>query len=229
MGDLFLEVQIQNMSSSTVFIQKVLLEPSEMYIGIELNTINQDGEDESTFGTRTFLQSSEGRQYLYHLQLKPEYSEKASAIRELMDVGKLDIVWKRNLGEMPIVQTIQLETEAPFYGNIKLYLEKTPDTVILEEPFHITCKITNCSAKKMKLVLKMCDTASVRWCGNSGRYLGKLPPQSSLCFTLTLLSLKLGLQSISGLRITDKVLRKTYDYDDVANVYVVPSIIKMKC
>ncbi|KAG3272267.1 trafficking protein particle complex subunit 13 [Ictidomys tridecemlineatus] len=228
MGDLFLEVQIQNMSSSTVFIQKVSLEPSEMYTGVELNTVNQGGEDECTFGTRTFLQSTEGRQYLYHLQLKPEYSEKASTIRGLMEMGKLDILWKRNLGEMAILQTIQLEREAPFYGNIKLSLEKIPDTVIMEEPFHITCKITNCSDKKMKLVLKMCDTPSVRWCGNSGRYLGKLPTKSSLCFTLTLLSLKLGLQSISGIRITDKVLRKTYDYDDVANVFVVPSIVKMK-
>lgn len=54
MSDLFLEIQIQNISSSTVFIQKVSLKPPEMYTGAELNTVYQAGEDECTFGMRTF-------------------------------------------------------------------------------------------------------------------------------------------------------------------------------
>ncbi|XP_010986048.1 trafficking protein particle complex subunit 13 [Camelus dromedarius] len=228
MNDLFLEVQIQNTSSSTVFIQKVSLEPSEMYTGVELNTVNQAGEDECPFGTRTFLQSLEGRQYLYHLQLKQEFSDESGAIRGLTEMGKLDIVWKRNLGEMAMLQTIQLEREAPGYGNMRLSLETIPDTVILEEPFCITCKITNHSNRKMKLVLKMCDTDSIRWCGSSGRYLGKLPPSSTLSFTLTLLHLQLGLQSVSGIRITDKLLKKTYAFDDVAKVCVIPSMVGRK-
>lgn len=226
MSDLFLEVQIQNISSSTVFIKKVSVEPSEMYTGAELNTVNQAGEDECTFGTRTFLQSMEGRQYLYHFQTKKEFLEKFGIIRGLTKMGKLDIVWKRNLGEMAMLQTIQLEREAPSYGNMMLSLETIPDTVILEEPFHITCKITNCSNRKMKLVLKMCDTDSIRWCGSSGRNLGKLSPSSSFHFTLALLSLKMGLQSVSGIRITDKLLKKTYVCDDVAKVCVIPSILK---
>ncbi|XP_004685933.1 PREDICTED: trafficking protein particle complex subunit 13-like [Condylura cristata] len=227
-SELFLEVQIQNILSSTVFIQKVSLELSEMYTGAELNTVNKDGEDECTFGTRTFLQSMEGRQYLYHLQLKQEFSEKVSTIWELTEIGKLNILWKRNLGEKAMLQTIQLKREAPCYGNLRLSLMTIPDTVILEEPFYITCKITNCSDQKMKLVLNMGDTDSIRWCGSSGKYLGNLPPRSSLCFTLTLLSLKLGLQSVSGIRITDKLLKKTYVCDDVAKVCVISSIIKMK-
>ncbi|XP_042830763.1 trafficking protein particle complex subunit 13-like [Panthera tigris] len=228
MSDLFLEVQIQNISSSTVFIQKVLLKPPEMYTREELNTVNQAGEDKCTFGTRTFLQSMEGHQYLYYLELKQEFSEKAGTIRGLIEMGTLDIVWKRDLGEMAMLQTIQLQREAPGYGNMRLSLETIPDTVILEEPFNIICKITNCSGRKMKLVLKMCDTDSIRWCGSSGRYLGKLSPSSSLCFTLTLLSLKLGLQGVSGIQVTDKVLKKTYVCDNLAKICVIPSTFKMK-
>ncbi|XP_030160674.1 trafficking protein particle complex subunit 13-like [Lynx canadensis] len=228
MSDLFLEIQIQNISSSTVFIQKVLLKPPEMYTREELNTVNQAGEDQCTFGTRTFLQSMEGRQYLYYLELKQEFSEKAGTIRGLIEMGTLDIVWKRDLGEMAMLQTIQLQREAPGYGNMRLSLETIPDTVILEEPFNIICKITNCSGRKMKLVLKMCDTDSIRWCGSSGRYLGKLSPSSSLCFTLTLLSLKLGLQGVSGIQVTDKVLKKTYACDNLAKICVIPSTFKMK-
>ncbi|XP_032948979.1 LOW QUALITY PROTEIN: trafficking protein particle complex subunit 13-like [Rhinolophus ferrumequinum] len=228
MNDLFLEVQIENISSSIVFIQKVSLEPSEMYTGEELSTVNQAGEDECTFGTRKFLQSMEGRQYLYHFQIKQEFSEKYGVIRGLTKMGKLGIVWKRNLGEMAMLQTIQLEREAPGYGNMRLSLETIPDTVILEEPFIITCKITNYSDRKMKLVLKMYDTDSIHWCGNSGRYLGKLASTSSLRVTMTLLSLKMGLQSVSGIRIKDQLLKKTYVCDDVAKVYVICSTVKMK-
>lgn len=35
-------------------------------------------------------------------------------------------------------------TQAPGYGDIRLSLEVIPDTVNLEEPFDIICKITNC-------------------------------------------------------------------------------------
>lgn len=34
--------------------------------------------------------------------------------------------------------------QAPGYGDVRLSLETIPDTVSLEEPFDITCKITNC-------------------------------------------------------------------------------------
>ena len=111
---------------------------------------------------------------------------------------------------MAMLETIELERETPGYRNMRLSLGTIPDTVILKEPFHITCKITNYSDRKMKSVLRMCDTDSIHWCGSSGRYLGKLPPGSTLSFTLTILSLQLGLQSISGIQITDKLLKKDY-------------------
>lgn len=53
-----------------------------MYTVIELNILNQVGEYECTFETRTFfLQSIERRQYLYHVQLKQEFSETSAPIR----------------------------------------------------------------------------------------------------------------------------------------------------
>lgn len=225
--DLFLEVQIQNVSPSTVFIRKVSLELPEMYTAEALNTLNLDGEDECTFGTRTFLQAREGRHYLYHLQVKEEYLEEARKLSGLTEMGKLEIVWKRELGEIAMLRTVLLEREARSCGELKLSLEKIPDTVAREEPFQITCKITNCTDKKMKLLVKMHDTTSVRWCGRSGRRLGKLMPGSSLSFTLTLLCLQLGLRRISGIEIIDTTLKSKYYYDGVGKVCVVPSMMKI--
>lgn len=133
---------------------------------------------ESTFGKMSYLQPMDTRQYLYCLKPKPEYAEKAGVIKGVTVIGKLDIVWKTNLGERGRLQTSQLQRmvlasvlmrmmglhfynpmcvfvtalsfyvlQAPGYGDIRLSLEMIPDTVNLEEPFDIVCKITNCRWK----------------------------------------------------------------------------------
>uniref|UniRef100_H3B2R8 Trafficking protein particle complex subunit 13 n=1 Tax=Latimeria chalumnae TaxID=7897 RepID=H3B2R8_LATCH len=224
--EVFLEAQIQNITTSPMFMEKVSLEPSIMYNVTELNTVHAEGEGVSTFGKMTYLQPMDTRQYLYCLKPKPEFAEKAGVIKGVTVIGKLDIVWKTNLGERGRLQTSQLQRMAPGYGDVRLSLDTIPDTVNLEEPFDITCKITNCSERTMDLVLEMCNTSSVHWCGVSGRQLGKLSPSSSLYLTLKLLASVQGLQTISGLRLTDTFLKRTYEYDDIAQVCVVSSHLK---
>lgn len=219
--EVFLEAQIQNITTSPMFMEKVSLEPSIMYNVTELNTVESGEEGESTFGKMSYLQPMDTRQYLYCLKPKPEYAEKAGVIKGVTVIGKLDIVWKTNLGERGRLQTSQLQRMAPGYGDIRLSLEMIPDTVNLEEPFDIICKITNCSERTMDLVLEMCNTRSVHWCGVSGRQLGKVGPSAFLSLPLKLLSSVQGLQSISGLRLTDTFLKRTYEYDDIAQVCVV--------
>ncbi|XP_030291314.1 trafficking protein particle complex subunit 13 isoform X3 [Sparus aurata] len=220
--EVFLEAQIQNITTSPMFMEKVSLEPSMMYNVTELNTVAAtDDGGESTFGKMSYLQPMDTRQYLYCLKPKPEYAEKAGVIKGVTVIGKLDIVWKTNLGERGRLQTSQLQRMAPGYGDIRLSLEIIPDTVNLEEPFDIICKITNCSERTMDLVLEMCNTRSIHWCGVSGRQLGKLSPAAFLSLPLTLLSSVQGLQSISGLRLTDTFLKRTYEYDDIAQVCVI--------
>lgn len=139
---------------------------------------------ESTFGKMSYLQPMDTRQYLYCLKPKPEYAEKAGVIKGVTVIGKLDIVWKTNLGERGRLQTSQLQRmvpdcpplwfpsrpyivlcycalfysclcvfQAPGYGDIRLSLEVIPDTVNLEEPFDIVCKITNCRCIRSSISL----------------------------------------------------------------------------
>lgn len=51
----------------------------------------------------------------------------------------------------------------------------------------------------MDLVLEMCNTSSIHWCGISGRQLGKLSPGAFLSLPLTVLSSVQGLQVRSRL------------------------------
>lgn len=57
----------------------------------------------------SYLQPMDTRQYLYCLKPKPEYAEKAGVIKGVTVIGKLDIVWKTNLGERGRLQTSQLQ------------------------------------------------------------------------------------------------------------------------
>ncbi|NXB52095.1 TPC13 protein, partial [Leucopsar rothschildi] len=107
--EVFLEAQIQNITTSPMFMEKVSLEPSMMYNVAELNTVDTAGESESTFGARTYLQPMDTRQYLYCLKPKQEFAEKAGVIKGVTVIGKLDIVWKTNLGERGRLQTSQLQ------------------------------------------------------------------------------------------------------------------------
>ncbi|XP_078074260.1 trafficking protein particle complex subunit 13 isoform X7 [Mustelus asterias] len=143
--EVFLEAQIQNITTTPMYMEKVSLEPSIMYNVTELNTVNTGRNGCSTFGKMTYLQPMDTRQYLYCLKPKPEFAEKAGVLKGVTVIGKLDIVWKTNLGERGRLQTSQLQRMAPGYGDVRLSLEVIPDTVNLEEPFEVTCKITNCS------------------------------------------------------------------------------------
>lgn len=46
---------------------------------------------------------------MYCLKPKPEFAEKAGVIKGVTVIGKLDIVWKTNLGERGRLQTSQLQ------------------------------------------------------------------------------------------------------------------------
>lgn len=93
-----------------------------------------------------------------------------------------------------------------FLAFILLDTQKTNSLTVVEEyrtPFCERNKIYSCfsdsssSERTMDLVLEMCNTNSIHWCGISGRQLGKLNPSSSLCLALTLLSSVQGLQVCS--------------------------------
>lgn len=77
----------------------------------------------TTFGSRAYLQPMDTRQYLYCLKPKKEFAEKAGIIKGVTVIGKLDIVWKTNLGERGRLQTSQLQR--------MVSLEKTLEGVLV--------------------------------------------------------------------------------------------------
>ena len=71
------------------------------------------------------------------------------------------------------------------------------------------------------VVIPNASSPALVWTGVSNRHIGKLAPKSSLGLELSLIPRVPGLHSISGLRILDTFLKRTYEHDDIAQVLVI--------
>uniref|UniRef100_A0A2C9M5S2 Trafficking protein particle complex subunit 13 n=1 Tax=Biomphalaria glabrata TaxID=6526 RepID=A0A2C9M5S2_BIOGL len=223
--EVYLEAQIQNITPGPIYMEHVSLDPSQQYTALELNS--KDGKfDHPVFGTMDCLSPNDTRQYLYCLTPRQELYADTRLLKGVTNIGKLDIVWKTTMGERGRLQTSQLQRVAPGYGDIRLTVESVPDTIALESTFDIVCRITNCCERTMDLTLvlqNITQSSGLLWCGVSGRQLGKLPQNESLDITLSLIAVIPGLQTISGLRLTDNFLKRTYEHDEISQIFVVSS------
>ena len=61
------------------------------------------------FGKVNYLNAMDTRQYLYCLTPKPEIIKELKVLKGVTNIGKLDIVWKTNMGERGRLQTSQLQ------------------------------------------------------------------------------------------------------------------------
>ncbi|VDK67397.1 unnamed protein product [Litomosoides sigmodontis] len=226
-NDVYLEAQIQNTSELPMVLEKVTLESSDFYISSEISP----PETESGSVEQSYLNPTDVRQYLFCLKPKTaDYSLNYFSsnkghilchLRKGTSIGKLDMVWRTSMGERGRLQTSALQRMAPGYGDLRLTIEKIPATVKVLQPFCMVCRLHNCSERSLDLVLTLDDKLqpNIAFCSTSGVELGQLPPNSTTDFSLELLPLTPGLQSISGIRITDTFLKRTYEHDDIAQVF----------
>ncbi|CAK8675890.1 unnamed protein product [Clavelina lepadiformis] len=214
--EVYLETQIQNIMQSPICMEKVNLDPSPLYTVKALNIVS---DNQSVFGSQSYMKPSEVWQYLYWLKLKPEnkmqaFTDAASAI------GKLDIVWKSSLGERGRLQTSQLQRAVMNQRDIRLEVESAPNTHQINESFYLKCKITNYSERAKQLMVHYENQTDILWQGVSGYKLDPLRSKDSLQLNMSLIPISPGLQTISGLRIVDTELSRTYEYDDIHQILV---------
>ena len=69
------------------------------------------------FGPVNYMNPLDVRQYLYCLTPKKEMYADAKLLRGVTNIGKLDIVWKTNMGEKGRLQTSPLQRVVRFHLN----------------------------------------------------------------------------------------------------------------
>ncbi|KAG7196809.1 hypothetical protein KM043_016922 [Ampulex compressa] len=215
--DVYLEAQIQNLTAGPICLEKVALESSHLF---SVSTLTANEKGESIYGGINLLNSRCSRQYLYCLKPQPQLLKDPRLMHNATNIGKLDIVWRSNLGERGRLQTSQLQRMAPEYGDLRVTMKEVPLKVYLEEPVNFNCHIVNVSERSMDLALSLESSSAIAWCGISDRMIGTLKPGGSMDVSICLIALTSGLITISGLKLMDTFLKRVYDYDDLAQIFV---------
>ncbi|KAI1727751.1 putative trafficking protein particle complex subunit 13 like protein [Ditylenchus destructor] len=211
-SDVYLEAQIQNLCINSLVLERVILEPSVEHYSDEKDPV--------------IIQPQEVYQYLFCLS--PVTKEEATGVNNFRGasaisvIGKLDMYWRTSMGERGRLQTSPLQRMAPGYGDLRLTVENIPKRVKLQQLFTITCRLYNCCERSLDLMLTLDGSLqpALIFCSVSGVHLGQILPNNSIEFTLEILPTAKGLYAISGLRLTDSLLRRTYEHDEIAQVIV---------
>lgn len=77
------------------------------------------------------------------------------------------------------------------------------------------------SERTIELILSLDSCSGIAWCEVSGRKLPPLMPHSFQTLEFKAVPLSPGLKSISGIRLLDTFLKRSYPFDDLFQVFVV--------
>lgn len=217
--EVFLEAQVQNITNGTISIEKVALEPSHNFTVTSLNCDSSEG----VFGGGSCLQSQDSWQYLFCLQPRPDQTSNNKNIKAVTNIGKLDIVWRSALCDRGRLQTSQLQRLAPNLGDIKLSFISVPSLALINTPVPLTVRISNNCERtvELDLILDNPHTRHLTWTGVCERALGLVEPGGSLETELEVVLHDTGLQTVSGIKLVDGLLQRTYNFNDQSQVYVV--------
>ncbi|XP_054162614.1 trafficking protein particle complex subunit 13-like [Oppia nitens] len=222
--EVYLEALLQNLTTIPICLDRVMLEPSPYFDVKPMNTIiNEDNVEHWVFGKVNRFNSQECRQYLFSLTPKPNIKYNASILKNLTEIGKLDIVWVTGIGERGHLQTSQLERMTPVYGDLKLIIESIESKVKLKTKFDIIFRLINCCNRSIEPILSFDNLGTnqaLLWLGISGQSLGPLKPSSFVDFELSVYPIECNLHCLPTLKITDSYLKIDYKFDEIASVFV---------
>lgn len=225
--EVFLEAQVQNITQSTITMDKVTLEPSHTFT---VSSLTPNMEEESGIvGRGECLQVNDAWQYLFCLKPRPEHNNKN--LKLVTNIGKLDIVWRTGFCDRGRLQTSQLQRLPPSTGDIKLNFLHSPMYSLVDTPFPITIQLENNSDRTMELDLSLSREKGGRitWTGVTEKGLGLLEPGGQIQVNLEVVLHQTGLQNLSGIQFTDTLLKRSYQFDDLSQVFVVDDSELYKC
>eukprot|EP01104_Vermistella_antarctica_P011831 TRINITY_DN3343_c0_g1_i2.p1 TRINITY_DN3343_c0_g1~~TRINITY_DN3343_c0_g1_i2.p1 ORF type:complete len:384 (+),score=86.03 TRINITY_DN3343_c0_g1_i2:315-1466(+) len=191
-GDVLLEVEVQNASKQSFFLEQVVFKPVSLFGTSEVVVQNdeqdttrklkkekQKGGDVSLpipkplalpplLPGQVYMKPDSSKQYLYRLSPKDPNSMITMNANVL---GHMEVVWKGALGEGGRLRSGQIERLLPHTREIELRLLQIPSDIRVERPFTLQCEITNRSGRKIfpRLFFINTKTSGVMLNGEIGR------------------------------------------------------------
>jgi hypothetical protein len=228
--EVFLEAQVQNITSSAICLERISLEPSSCFSCSPLtNSLDEINSIKKTLNgtlpklplqparSNVMLDVENSQQFLYRL------SPIADNARSATNIGKLDIVWRTSLGDKGRLQTSQLQRQPPVLNDLKFSVDSVPPICTVDVPFDVTCKLVNTTSDRemdLQLELESPATDGYVWLGITKTKIGPLAPSSSRLLNLAIFPTRMGLINLSGIRIVDLNRGEKFSYNDVVQVLI---------
>jgi len=215
--EVFLEAQVQNITQTAITMERVTLEPSNSFTVESITAEPGPGQGVAARGLA--LQVQDSWQYLFCLKPRPEHNNKN--LRQVTNIGKLDIVWRTGLCERGRLQTSQLQRLAPGAGEVRLVVVQAPSYALLGRPTPLTLRLENTSERtvELELSLEAGQGTGLSWAGRTRAGLGLVEPGGSTQLGVECVLHQAGLVSLQGIHCTDTLLNRDYCYDDQVQVY----------
>ncbi|XP_068158440.1 probable trafficking protein particle complex subunit 13 homolog [Drosophila tropicalis] len=219
MDEIYLEAQIQNVTTGPFCLEKVELDNSEHYTVTSLNTLSNG---ESVLTSKHMLQPNNSCQFLYCIKPKSTIARCSKVLRQFTNVGKLDIVWRSSLGERGRLQTSQLQ-RLPFENeDLCLEVVDAKNIIKIGSIFSFLCRVTNSSDHPMKLHIHLdIKMLTNSYTGSADFLLEVLQPAEKTEFSLSISPSNLGLIRVSPLLLVDTLQNRRYYFEKVVDVFVV--------
>ncbi|KAL3116193.1 hypothetical protein niasHT_002317 [Heterodera trifolii] len=229
-GSSLFEVCVRNLCSSPIVIEQISL-PNGNFRTMNRVGFHQSPEVMSPKALRSFL-------------LLFEKNQKAN------NVGPLEIRWRSAMGERGQIrwETVAQQTES-HCDDLRLTLVQSPKEIRLNEAFTAEFELQNKCDRSLDLLLSLLSAPSpppsvpsvdefappqIRPPSSvshpqfgpfihlslSGRRLPLILPNQCFKLSLNVLPIVPGLQTISGIRLTDTLSKRTYEFDEVVQLFV---------
>ncbi|KAE8724462.1 putative LRR receptor-like serine/threonine-protein kinase [Hibiscus syriacus] len=217
----YLEACIENHTKTNLYMDQVEFEPAPHWSATVLKPDELHPADSSSTGEifkPPILIRSGGGIHNYLYQLKFASPDSAQMKVEGTNIlGKLQITWRKNLGEPGRLQTQQILGAPISRKEIELQILEIPSLINLDKSFSVHLNLTNYTDRELGPFEVWLSKDSVHEEKNvmiNGLQIMALPQVGafgSSDFHLNLIATKLGIQKISGVTVFDTIEKKTFD------------------
>jgi hypothetical protein len=217
-GVVYLEIQMQNLASVPLTVEKMEFEFNPNFHAQCLNKPSEGfGQLHNVFGNSLF-NPLDCRQYLY--MLRPVDIDVASSIT---DLGRLDIVWRTTLGQPGHLQTAQLLRKELNKTSFDVTVKRIPSPILPESLFKLTLTIrNNVEGERMQLSItaEKSKMGAIKLKGDHEIELGFLNGLETLDCDLELIAIESGSHLIKGLKLRDAVTGLDFDLETLGYIKI---------
>ncbi|OQV21332.1 putative Trafficking protein particle complex subunit 13 [Hypsibius exemplaris] len=220
-GGYFGELNIQNLTNTTIVLDSVKMITSPEYDSEVLNT-HEHLSPEEQLDFRDYLGPSDSRQFVFRIPLK-DRTRTADNLKSNVSPGRVEILWRTRMGDVGKVTTSPLTRAVPDARDVFVTLSQRPARVQLHKVFRVTVTVFSLCNRVLDFTIKLVDNPLERsflWCGVSGRKVGIIQPGGMLDFTLFVVPCSLGLHLFPRFCLIDKHSGQRYDSEDLAEIFV---------